>query len=75
MGMGLGRALIEYVLKEFSVSKVDVNEQNDQAVLFYEKMGFMFIGRSETDGLGLPYPIVHMALNKGNFEIAMQVGK
>lgn len=44
------------------ITKVDVNEQNPQAIGFYEKMGFKPIGRSEKDGSGKPYPIIHMSL-------------
>jgi len=39
---------------------VDVNEQNDQAVGFYRKMGFTETGRSPTDDDGRPYPLLHM---------------
>jgi putative acetyltransferase len=39
---------------------VDVNEQNDDARRFYEAMGFVVVGRSETDGAGRPFPLLHM---------------
>lgn len=38
----------------------DVNEQNSQAVGFYERMGFRRAGRSEVDGEGRPYPLIHL---------------
>jgi hypothetical protein len=41
---------------------VDVNEQNGQAVGFYLRMGFATEGRSELDGMGKPYPLLHMRL-------------
>lgn len=41
---------------------VDVNEQNEQAVGFYKRMGFTINGRTDTDGLGKPYPILQMKL-------------
>jgi putative acetyltransferase len=41
---------------------VDVNEQNEQAVGFYLKMGFQVEGRSDEDGFGKPYPLLHMRL-------------
>ena len=41
---------------------VDVNEQNEQAVGFYLKMGFTVTGRSPLDAQGKPYPLLHMAL-------------
>jgi len=39
---------------------VDVNEQNDAALRFYESLGFMQTGRSPRDAGGRPFPIVHM---------------
>ena len=60
-GKGLGKQLINYVLP-LGISKVDVNEQNEQALLFYLKMGFEIIGRSALDGSGKPYPILHMEI-------------
>ncbi len=44
------------------MTKVDVNEQNPQAVGFYEHMGFRLVSKSELDGEGKPYPILHMQL-------------
>lgn len=59
-GKGLGKALLHYAVQELGVSKVDVNEQNDEAVGFYRKMGFNVVSRSEVDGMGKPYPILGM---------------
>jgi putative acetyltransferase len=39
---------------------VDVNEQNTGARRFYEASGFVVEGRSELDGQGLPFPLLHM---------------
>lgn len=39
---------------------VDVNEQNTGAHRFYEARGFVVEGRSELDGEGLPFPLLHM---------------
>jgi putative acetyltransferase len=39
---------------------VDVNEQNQSAVKFYEAMGFEVIGRSPVDNDGRPFPLLHM---------------
>ena len=39
---------------------VDVNEQDEGAVRFYESLGFSVIGRSPTDAGGRPFPILHM---------------
>jgi putative acetyltransferase len=59
-GKGVGKGLVEYALQHMNVTQVDVNEQNEQAVGFYEHMGFKTISRSELDSLGMPYPILHM---------------
>tara|TARA_R110001599_G_C12240034_1_gene658756 strand:- start:432 stop:869 length:438 start_codon:yes stop_codon:yes gene_type:complete len=59
---GIGKTLTEYAIKVLHCIKVDVNEDNEQAVGFYQKMGFKIIGRSELDGTGKPYPLLHMEL-------------
>ncbi|HSI77167.1 MAG TPA: GNAT family N-acetyltransferase [Lunatimonas sp.] len=61
-GKGIGRALTEFVISAHQVTKVDVNEQNPQAVGFYEKMGFNVINRCPMDSLGNPFPILEMEL-------------
>ena len=61
-GKGIGKSLTEYAIKILHCIKVDVNEDNEQAVGFYQNMGFKIISRSELDGTGKPYPILHMEL-------------
>lgn len=61
-GKGIGKYLVNYAIADLNIRKVDVNEQNGQAVGFYERMGFKVSGRSEKDGMGKPYPILHMEL-------------
>ncbi|SNR83413.1 GNAT family N-acetyltransferase [Lutibacter flavus] len=63
-GKSIGKALLNYSIDKFNVSKVDVNEQNEQAVGFYKHCGFETIGRSELDSSGKPYPTLHMELKK-----------
>ena len=63
-GNKIGKTLLEYSIDQMEVIKVDVNEQNEQAVGFYKHEGFEVIGRSELDGTGKPYPILHMELRK-----------
>lgn len=63
-GRGIGRALLAHAIEALGVTRVDVNEQNGQAVGFYEHAGFRTASRSERDGLGLPYPILHMTLDR-----------
>lgn len=61
-GRGIGKQLIRHAIDELGATKVDVNEQNAQAVGFYEHMGFNLVSRSELDAEGKPYPILHMQL-------------
>lgn len=61
-GNGYGKKLYEFMKEKTMLTKVDVNEQNPQAIGFYEKMGFKQTGRSEKDGSGKSYPIIHMSL-------------
>ena len=61
-GAGIGKKLITYAIDNLQVTKVDVNEQNVQAVGFYEYMGFNIYKRSNLDGEGNEYLILHMQL-------------
>jgi len=61
-GTGIGKKLINYAIANLQVTKVDVNEQNIQAVGFYKYIGFNVLRRSELDGEGKEYPILHMQL-------------
>ena len=59
-GMGIGRDLVKHALSLIPNLTTDVNEQNGQAVGFYQKMGFAVCGRSATDDHGRPYPLLHL---------------
>ena len=63
-GKGIGKVLLEHAVKKLGITKVDVNEQNNQALGFYQHYGFEVISRSELDSSGKPYPILHMELKK-----------
>lgn len=65
VGRGIGKALLTHAIEELGVRAVDVNEDNTQAVGFYERLGFVQVGRSELDGQGKPYPTLHMKLSFG----------
>jgi len=59
-GRGVGRRLLEHALRRMGATELDVNEQNRQAVGFYTRMGLRVVGRSEVDGMGKPFPLLHM---------------
>lgn len=63
-GKGLGRQLVEYLVRERGIRRVDVNEQNTQAVRFYARLEFRATGRDATDSSGRPYPILHLSLGQ-----------
>jgi len=57
---GGGRMLLRHARQLKGALTVDVNEQNPDAVRFYEACGFAVVGRSEVDGSGRPFPLLHM---------------
>lgn len=59
-GRGLGRQLLEEAIARYSVEELTVNEQNPQAVGFYEHLGFRTYKRTELDEEGRPYPLLYM---------------
>jgi putative acetyltransferase len=59
-GQGVGRALVMHALSMHPSLTTDVNEQNEQARRFYERLGFTPTGRSERDGQGRAYPLIHL---------------
>lgn len=63
-GKGYGSQLLNYGIQKLNINELAVNEQNPQAVGFYEHMGFKVVERSATDDQGNPYPILRMKLNK-----------
>ena len=62
-GQGAGARLLRYAVTTFGTTVLDVNEQNEQAVGFYLRQGFEIVGRSELDGTGKPYPLLHLRLS------------
>lgn len=63
LGQGIGRALTDFAITRLGATKVDVNEQNPNAIRFYKHLGFEIVGRSPLDGQGNPYPLLHMVLS------------
>lgn len=63
-GVGIGRRLIQYGIEHYGVETVSVNEQNPEAVGFYQRMGFSVFRRTDLDEQGRPFPLLYMALHK-----------
>ncbi|PHM46968.1 acetyltransferase [Xenorhabdus miraniensis] len=61
-GTGVGKMLLKFAIDKLKISELDVNEQNTQGVGFYQHMGFQVFSRSELDGQGNPFPLLHMKL-------------
>ncbi len=61
-GKGVGRQMAELAISQYEVQYVDVNEQNSQAIGFYEHIGFEVFERTESDEQGNPFPILKMKL-------------
>ena len=59
-GKGIGKKLFWHAVCEMHAYKLDVNESNVSAVNFYMRQGCKVIGRSPLDGMGKPYPILHL---------------
>ena len=59
-GKGLGRLLLQRGMQSLDIQKLTVNEQNPQAVGFYERMGFETYKRTDTDEEGAPYPLLYV---------------
>jgi putative acetyltransferase len=63
-GGGIGRRLLEFGIANYDICEVTVNEQNPQAVAFYEHLGFKAYRRSECDEQGRPFPLLYMQLDR-----------
>ncbi|MBP6685369.1 MAG: GNAT family N-acetyltransferase [Leucobacter sp.] len=61
-GRGVGSVLLAEAVARLGVTRVDVNEQNPAAHGFYLSRGFREVGRSELDGDGRPFPLLHLEL-------------
>ena len=56
------KQLLQYAVQDYGVRELTVNEQNPQAVGFYEHLGFQTYKRTEYDEEGNPYPLLYMKL-------------
>ena len=59
-GQGLGKQLMQYGDDHYGITVLTVNEQNPQAVGFYEHLGFTTYKRTDHDEEGNPYPLLYM---------------
>lgn len=59
-GRGIGKQLLAYGMARYAVQEVTVNEENPQAIGFYQHMGFQTIRRPAVDEQGNAYPILYM---------------
>lgn len=62
IGKGLGKSMTTYAIEQLKVNEVDVNEDNKNAVDFYQNLGFVQYDRTPLDGCNKPYPILKMRL-------------
>lgn len=62
-GKGVGRQLMQYGIINYDIQELTVNEQNPQAICFYEHMGFVTYKRTDLDEEGNPYPLLYMKLS------------
>jgi putative acetyltransferase len=65
-GQGVGRALLAHAYSLSRELSVEVNEQNQEARSFYERMGFVQVGWTATDAGGRPYPLLMLHLSDGS---------
>ena len=63
-GKGLGKQLLQYGIETYNIQELTVNEQNPQAVGFYEHMGFQTYKRTDHDEEGNTYPLLYMRLSR-----------
>ena len=63
-GTGIGKKLLNYGIENYAVNELTVNEQNPNAIGFYEYMGFKTYKRKELDEQNNPYPILYMKLDR-----------
>ena len=59
-GRGIGKQLLQYGIESHAIETLTVNEQNPQAIGFYEHVGFRAYKRTELDEQGNPYPLLYM---------------
>ena len=61
-GKGLGRQMLSIGVSSYGARELSVNEQNPQAVGFYEHLGYEVFKRTECDEQGDSFPLLYMRL-------------
>jgi putative acetyltransferase len=61
-GKGIGRTLVTFAATLHPVLDTEVNAQNEQALGFYRRLGFVETGYSPLDDQGRGYPLIRMRL-------------
>ena len=59
-----GKGLLNSAIHHYDVKYVTVNEQNPQAIGFYEHLGFKVYNRTDNDEQGNPYPLLYMEIGR-----------
>ena len=59
---GYGSQILERLINEDHIQTVDVNEQNPDALAFYQHNGFHIANRDAEDNQGRSFPILHLKL-------------
>ncbi len=70
IGKGYGKLMLDYAINNLEANALDVNEDNQHAVEFYKKHGFVIEERMPVDGTGKPYPILKMKLNTTTWHLS-----
>ena len=52
--------MVPHGIRYYGIREVTVNEQNPQAVRFYQHIGFETYKRTDYDEEGNPYPLLYM---------------
>lgn len=55
---GYGRKLVEFVIDKYDIRYASVNEENEEAIKFYQDIGFVHEEKGEQDHLGRVYPML-----------------
>ena len=58
--LGLGKRLLRTAVEDYGVTRLTVNQQNPQAVGFYQHLGFRVTHTTPLDEQGRPYPLYYM---------------